>query len=734
MRLLRSFSASCSRRSRRPCFDLSQNADRSTAFLFKKGAQHLDLQVKRDAKVTSRVFQCHFKPRHGLHGAHRITSSSSKLQDPESAKVEDLSAENIFRAPRTTVFPHELAILVLSLPFGVSPNTPKAVVRTVQSPGYTIPRTPHRRFHSRCVSLENQAFPRFKTLSLPKPIITSRPTSSPPQAPEKISVPEKPVGWGLLPPPVREPTFWRPTKGDLKLPAREEMRPVPPVRPSKAGVAYKSILPRKWELHSSALWSSRPNEALARSMYQGGQVKLDDTVLASRARTLFRVQDAIRRKYGKEYSVQLFGSTRYGISSSNSDLDMVLLDPARKYGFLPDAKKTLPAVYNIRTLAKTLQKAGFRVTEALPKARVPIVKFTDPVTGHVCDINVNERLGLMNSDLIKRYCQLSPALVQMLVYIKKWAKPLGHNFPSSTKKGVPVTFSSYALVLMTIGFLQHRALLPNLQEGLPPLDPGFLHGTWWLRDSSVMCCDVRFKHATGWVPLRTVPSVSELMQDWFKFWAEEFDVKTQALSTRHGGPIPRSTFPDEDFRGILWNIDPFIRTKNVTQNISRDGIRKFQLDCHRYAAMPDFERGDLPPTEKKKMKRKRVPETPAPVHVEDSFGLQASPISAWSEGRDSIHDLVDDVTSSNSHVALEEDIVVHLQNDATGRVSTKPDQPILDGSDGLPSEWSQPLSDEISFTPIPLDDYGRPVRPPPPPRGVVSEEPEVDHVGFGLKS
>jgi hypothetical protein len=123
-----------------------------------------------------------------------------------------------------------------------------------------------------------------------------------------------------------------------------------------------------------------------------------------------------------------------------------------------------------RTLAKTLQKAGFRVTEALPKARVPIgmysltlllplstppaVKFTDPVTGHVCDINVNERLGLMNSDLIKRYCQLSPALVQMLVYIKKWAKPLGHNFPSSTKKGVPVTFSSYALVLMTIGFLQ----------------------------------------------------------------------------------------------------------------------------------------------------------------------------------------------------------------------------------------------------------------------------------------
>jgi hypothetical protein len=42
----------------------------------------------------------------------------------------------------------------------------------------------------------------------------------------------------------------------------------------------------------------------------------------------------------------------------------------------------------------------------------------------------------------------------MLKFIKGWAKPLGLNSP--TVKGGPVTFSSYALALMTIGFLQVR--------------------------------------------------------------------------------------------------------------------------------------------------------------------------------------------------------------------------------------------------------------------------------------
>jgi DNA polymerase sigma len=41
--------------------------------------------------------------------------------------------------------------------------------------------------------------------------------------------------------------------------------------------------------------------------------------------------------------------------------------------------------------------------------------------------------------------------------IKRWAKSHGLNDPSG--QGGPVTFSSYALALMVIGFLQVRSCL-----------------------------------------------------------------------------------------------------------------------------------------------------------------------------------------------------------------------------------------------------------------------------------
>jgi DNA polymerase sigma len=82
------------------------------------------------------------------------------------------------------------------------------------------------------------------------------------------------------------------------------------------------------------------------------------------------------------------------------------------------------------------------------------VKCTDPETRTECDVNVNDQLGLRNTKMIKQYCDISPILRPMIRFIKCWAKPLGLNSPS--KHGQPVTFSSYALVLMIIGLLQVR--------------------------------------------------------------------------------------------------------------------------------------------------------------------------------------------------------------------------------------------------------------------------------------
>lgn len=81
-------------------------------------------------------------------------------------------------------------------------------------------------------------------------------------------------------------------------------------------------------------------------------------MLAARARTIKRVQNAIRKKYGKKYRVQAFGSTAYGVSTAKSDLDLVVIvsypsnrvalwrliplakDSARMNGFPPDTQLT----------------------------------------------------------------------------------------------------------------------------------------------------------------------------------------------------------------------------------------------------------------------------------------------------------------------------------------------------------------------------------------------------------
>ncbi|KAJ7621163.1 hypothetical protein FB45DRAFT_928543 [Roridomyces roridus] len=372
--------------------------------------------------------------------------------------------------------------------------------------------------------------------------------------PKDNTIPVERLRWGLKP--LHEPTVFLTRRRSLKSTKFWQQRPpkfgqsdsAPSDRRTAAGPAYKRGVP--------------------------------ESVIVSRSLTVRAVEKAIQKQYGSGYVVDTFGSTRYGISTASSDLDLVVLDLEREHGFT-DPPEAFPRIYNINNLALTLKRAGFKILDTVASASVPIVKFKDLETGHVCDINVNDRLGVLNSDLVRRYCQLNPVLGDMIRYIKRWAKPLGLNSPSPTR-GQPSTFSSYALVMMTIGFLQHRGLLPNLQKGLPPLDQDQLDGTFWLRRPEVMRCDVRYDLAEDWTPPREVP-MHQLVYDWFRyagassfeslltvfvdrFWSSEFNYNRQMICIRHGGCLSRSAHDRQDFHGLMWIIDPFIRSK--VQNLA----------------------------------------------------------------------------------------------------------------------------------------------------------------------
>ncbi|KAJ3788145.1 hypothetical protein GGU10DRAFT_347102 [Lentinula aff. detonsa] len=299
--------------------------------------------------------------------------------------------------------------------------------------------------------------------------------------------------------------------------------------------------------------------------------------------TLNRVQNMIHRAYSSRYRVSLFGSTLYGVFTPNSDLDMIILDPNRPNG--QKIQKVAP-IYGMRNLAKNFQRAGFKQVVAIPKAKVPIVKFYDPVSNLHGDINANERLGLFNSRLIKHYCDIQPLLRPMLAFIKAWAKPLGLNKPG-TQDGPP-TFSSYALTLMTIAFLQNIRLVPNLQDiDRDEMDPNkvFMHKN--------KLCHTQFRYIKfgDWRPPAKL-ALQDALYGWLKFWGTEYpyldshsvDIKAGYYYISVASPSPDAeaeNTPHKKGKGpIIRLMDPFTN-ENITKHIATRSIETFRIECQR---------------------------------------------------------------------------------------------------------------------------------------------------------
>ncbi|KAF6744009.1 hypothetical protein DFP72DRAFT_1019684 [Ephemerocybe angulata] len=302
----------------------------------------------------------------------------------------------------------------------------------------------------------------------------------------------------------------------------------------------------------------------------------------------------IKEKFGSEYEVQPFGSTRYGVSSSEADMDMVIIDPSRPHGISPDDKRKQPAIYDVRRVADTLRRAGFTQIKSIPRASVPIVQFRDPLTSLDCDININERLGIFNSDLINAYCSNMVTLRPLLFSIKTWAKSKGLN-SSNPPSGELRSFSSYALTMMTIGFLQHRGYLPNLQAHLPPLEASGYNMNFWRTRPRPTCCDCRFyTKPPSWKQPPHLPNQQGLLRDWFQFWAHEFKYNTQMVSIREGGIVERRDTNDVSNLVLTTSIplsgppflsipirvmDPFIVEKNVACSVSARAMERFAREC-----------------------------------------------------------------------------------------------------------------------------------------------------------
>ncbi|PPR85341.1 hypothetical protein GOBAR_AA35347 [Gossypium barbadense] len=231
-------------------------------------------------------------------------------------------------------------------------------------------------------------------------------------------------------------------------------------------------------------------------------------------------------------------------------------------------------------LADILQSDNLQNVQALTRARVPIVKLMDPVTGISCDICINNVLAVVNTKLLRDYAQIDARLRQLAFIVKHWAKSRGVN---ETYRG---TLSSYAYVLMCIHFLQQRrpAILPCLQG---------MEKTYNITVDNIECAyfdQIEKLHNFGSSNKETV---AQLVWGFFNYWAYGHDYANSVISVRTGSIISKQ---EKDWtrrigndRHLICIEDPFETSHDLGRVVDKFSIRVLREEFERAADIMQFD-------------------------------------------------------------------------------------------------------------------------------------------------
>ncbi|KAF9974168.1 hypothetical protein BGZ73_002476 [Actinomortierella ambigua] len=184
---------------------------------------------------------------------------------------------------------------------------------------------------------------------------------------------------------------------------------------------------------------------------QADSVLPDAKTVANHAELLALLRKTLDRIYpGPQSRVLSFGSYCNGLLMNDSDADFCIAG---------DSRTSDPPLADMMILGMYLEDMGMEEIQVVDQATVPIVKFVDPQTKLKGDINYGNRLGVVNSEMIKMYTEIDVRCKKLLYLVKLLCRRHGIN---DSSKG---TLSSYALNMMGITFLQNQnpPILPRLQ-------------------------------------------------------------------------------------------------------------------------------------------------------------------------------------------------------------------------------------------------------------------------------
>lgn len=294
--------------------------------------------------------------------------------------------------------------------------------------------------------------------------------------------------------------------------------------------------------------------------------------------TLRQTLEKTLRTYARfrNAEVSLFGSFESGLSSLTSDADFTVSN-------LVDL-----SIEPIHDLARALQQSGYGPIKTIANARVPIVTFTGQ--GIRCDMNINQPMGVFNSQLIHAYQKIDKRFLALWFGLRSLADKHG-ILGGSTRY-----LSSYALTMMLIVFLQdvtYPPILPRLQQqSTDRMITRTIDGYHCAYD----------KDPRNYTELaaKNTKKQGELLKDFCKYFGYTFNYTTQEVNPRLGVIRNRSVKPPprswRDSRPKDWPIcvlDPFITDRNVAgscRGINVAGIKECFRTVHDALVKDDIKR------------------------------------------------------------------------------------------------------------------------------------------------
>ncbi|KAI5867485.1 hypothetical protein GGS23DRAFT_592797 [Durotheca rogersii] len=260
---------------------------------------------------------------------------------------------------------------------------------------------------------------------------------------------------------------------------------------------------------------------------------------------------------GHDIRVHLFGSSGNLLCSDDSDVDICIVTPWKE-------------LEGVCKLAKLLVEHGMEKVVCVSSAKVPIVKIWDPELELACDMNVNNTLALENTRMIKTYVQIDERVRPLAMIIKYWTR---RRIVNDAAFGG--TLSSYTWICMIIAFLQlrHPPILPALHQRP--------HQKLPRKDGEIASFSDDVEKLQGFGN-KNKSTLGELLFQFFRFYAHEFDYDANVLSVRLGKIVSKK---EKKWHFALNNQlcveEPFNTSRNLGNTADDTAFRGLHIELRR---------------------------------------------------------------------------------------------------------------------------------------------------------